>query len=375
MAKEKRPHHDETEIWPIARHLYSAYVTGRPGDGVREEPLKMTQALYQLLMHEEITEWEARLMENIMTIRKFLAKELKDPEKSTSYLSYPPIYAAKITLNAAATILVYGKSVDVCYWRMDDYTLEMHTFGRDWHYEDGYQTYGFRTDYEYGYEILERRHLKVGEMYKDLGVQRPMHIGGMLARDLILDIRNEQTPEYALSAMHWFGWLISSGHHLQSDSRSTAEALNGLWHFFNTDKQNWPYESWAVGMCPRPPALNLLLQNPVDLWTHRYNGLICGKNWSSRWTMTHMDTEYQNVGVEMVPPKFDESAFSIIHYGLDRYKFAESFRQSKYVYGEAARMREPTEYPLPEKTLIPIPESDKIIDEAREKHPEWMAGG
>ncbi len=373
MTKAERPIHDPTMVWPVARSWYSAFITGRPGDGVRDEPAKLTQAVYSRMLQEELEDWVSRIAECVHVFRYFREGKLKDPEKVTPFLTYPPAFVAKTNLNPSATVMLFGNSVDVCFACHDDWTIEIHYFF-NYHYENGMQTYGWTANYEIDPELLERRHPKVGEPVREICTSRPKHEGGMLVRDIQMDIRNEKSPEYARAAFHNFPYHQCFSTDQGIVDRSSISSMAELWHGFNVEKLGWPFETYGEDHVPRPAGLDLLLQNPPDIFTYRYHGLLYGEDWCSKHTVGPQETAHEFIGNEMIPPTPDESAHMTIRFGMDRYKWPESFKQSKYLYGQDAKVMPGDPYPLPETAVVPLKEAERIILRAREEHPEWLAG-
>ncbi len=370
MSKIERPIYDPTSVWPYNKHWYSAFVLGRPND--KDEPTKLTQAIFFRTVQEELEVLVSGIAECVNVFRYFKEGKLKDPEKVTPFLTYPPAFVAKTNLNPSATVMLFGPSVDVCFALHDDYTLEIHYFF-DYHYEQGLQTYGWTSNYEIDPELLERRHPKVGEPIRTICCSRPVHEGAMLVRDIQMDLRNEKSPEYAKSSFHNFPYHQATSVDQGWIMRGMVESTAQLWHGMNLDKIGWPFEAYNEDYVPRPAGMDLLLQNPCDIFTYRFNGLVCGSDWVSTHSQTPLETIYQYCGREIVPPTPEESAHMSIRYGMDRYKWPDTYRQSKYVYGQEARIMPGDPYPLPETAVLPLEEATKIIQKAREEHPEWMA--
>lgn len=76
----------------------------------------------------------------------------------------------------------------------------------------------------------------------------------------------------------------------------------------------------------------------------------------------------------MIPPTSTESTGSSVKYGMDKIAYPSSLKQSKYVYGQEAMCREPTEYPCPQKMIAPVAVANDQIEMAREEHQEWLVG-
>jgi hypothetical protein len=240
------------------------------------------------------------------------------------------------------------------------------------HYEDGYVSNIWTFDVEFGMELKERRHLRVGEKMTDLCRTRPVREGAMLARDIFMDVRNEMTPEYATSAYHLCTWSATGGFAAVDPFRPSLEHMEILYCCLNSVKLGWPFKTYDLEFSPRPPALNLMVQNPIDIFARRFNGLYLGGNWGSRYHHTPDPIPHEKVGAEIIPPTHEEIAHMVIRYGMDRYKMPDTFEQSKFVYGDEARAFPPTDCVLPAKVFVPFEESLKEIEEARKERKEWI---
>ncbi|MHC1579248.1 MAG: hypothetical protein ACXQTZ_01095 [Candidatus Alkanophagales archaeon] len=376
-ARRKRPYYDNTESWCMCRNFYTAHVLGRPGDPYLETPVKPNMARWYQFQIEGPEEYVIRFIENQQIIRGWKGGIFKDISKVIAFLSFPPVFSTRIIQDPPSMILLYGRSVDTTFVGADGRTLDMHRYFPDLHYEDGYVTNVWQFDMEFGMDLMERRHLKVGEKLKDLIWSRPAAEAGMLVRDVFLDVRNEMTPEYATSAYHICGWsVVCAGYESPSPTRIAIEISRQFYQALNSVKLGWPFKVWDAEFFPRPPALDLMAQNPPSVFTYRFNGLILGSNWASRYMHLPVYSTLDTFGAEIIPPTHEEIAYSVLRYGMDRYKMPETFVQSKWVYGDEARMMptlcEETGYPLPARIFVTFDEATEIIKKAREEHPEWL---
>ncbi|MHC1579969.1 MAG: hypothetical protein ACXQTZ_04925 [Candidatus Alkanophagales archaeon] len=376
-ARRKRPYYDNTESWCMCRNFYTAHVLGRPGDPYLETPVKPNMARWFQFQVEGPEEYVIRFIENQQIIRGWKGGIFKDISKVIAFLSFPPVFSTRIIQDPPSMILLYGRSVDTTFVGVDGRTLDMHRYFPDLHYEDGYVTNVWQFDFEFGMDLMERRHLKVGEKLKDLIWSRPAAEAGMLVRDVFLDVRNEMTPEYATSAYHICGWsVVCAGYESPSPTRIAIEISRQFYQALSSVKLGWPFKVWDAEFFPRPPALDLMAQNPPSVFTYRFNGLILGSNWASRYMHLPVYCTLDTFGAEIIPPTHEEIAYSVLRYGMDRYKMPETFVQSKWVYGDEARMMptlcEETGYPLPARVFVTFDEATEIIKKAREEHPEWL---
>ncbi|MDY6966506.1 MAG: hypothetical protein SVM80_11175 [Halobacteriota archaeon] len=415
MTMKRRPYQDDFVYCPPFRQLYSACWLGRPGDDNHEEPIKYTQALNEYLSYESYQEWTARLNENTMAADMFikgeLAKEAEKLEKLTGKLSdaeeedvsaasdigaveeivsmdevlaedmftsygfQPPIFNMPVRLGPAIVTMLLGNSNDTFYHAMDTFTLEQSPCLINWHYEDGVQVSSIYLWYENAEEILNRRHMRTGEMFKYLCVQRPPHEGCLMVADILMDIRNERTPEFADTPMVPFAFQPFCIPDCQSVCRSVWDFVKSLLGCIgpalrgDEGTAGRPYLAWV----PYPSLMELMLQLPLDTVVSRFVGVMTGVNWyMTRYNLTHLETTMEVIGQEKIPAAPEESHNSYVVFGMDRIRYPSSFIQSKRAYGQEGHIRDPTDYPLPEKSILLVEDANKEVKKAREEHPEWL---
>lgn len=381
MATLKRPFQDETIFGPFMRKLYAGSVLGRPGD-TREEPIKYTQTLSERLHFEAQAEWLARINEYMCGFDKILKEMDEDSIKTanisiedlgTSFGMYPPLFVMPIGVSPAALSMLYGETADMCWVCMDEFTCE-NLWAIDWHFERGTQTDSLFWYVDEDWRpLLDRRHMRTGEKFRYLCVQRGFKDGVAMVTDILKDIRNEMLPDFADSPLHYHGYVNNITIDAQYSSRSEFELIH-LMNSYICTQIGFPYQSYTC-FSPFPDLHAMTLQMPVEIIPQRFLGTLTGKDlWMSNYTISHLETSHEFFGEEMIPPKSTESLNSSIKHGLDKIVYPPSFKQSKHVYGQEAMCREPTEYPCPQKKIVSAAEANKQIEEARKEHSEWMIG-
>ena len=415
MAVKKRPFQDDSVFFPSFRQLYSACWLGRTGDKNHEEPIKYTQALNDYMSYESYQEWNARLNENAMAADKFIKGELSEEAKElekltgsmsdldleqtassgdmsaleeamtfdeilekdmfTSYGFHPPIINLPIRLSPAIITMLLGNSNDTFYHNTDTFTLEQNPFLEDWHYEDGVQMSRVSLWYENAEEILERRHMRTGEKFKYLCVSRPAIEGCAMVAHILMVIRNERTPEFSDTPMIPFPYQPCVTPDCQSVNRSIWDFINalivGLGPVLRGDEglPPRPYIAWV----PLPNLMEMMLQLPLDSVVPKFVQILTGVNWyMTRYNLTHLETTFEVIGQEKIPGTPEESSKAYQMFGMDRVRYPASYVQSKRAYGQEAHIRAPTEYPLPEKIIIPVENAIEEVNTARKEHPEWL---
>ncbi len=382
MSTIKRPFQDETIFNPYMRKLYTGSVLGRSGD-TREEPIKYTQALSEGLHFEAQAEWLARVNEYMCGSEKvmekmdedtMMASEVRVEDMGTGFGMYPPLFVMPIGVSPAALSMIYGESADMCWVCMDEFTLE-NLWAIDWHFERGTQTDTLLWYIDEDWKLLtDRRHMRTGEKFRYLCVQRGFEEGVAMVTDILKDIRNEVLPDFADSPLHYHGYVNNITLDAQYSSRSEFELIH-LMNFYISTQIGFPDQSYTC-FSPFPELHAMTLQMPVDIIPQRLLGMITGKDlWMSNYTISHLETSLECFGEEMIPPTSTESLGSSIKHGMDRIVYPSSFRQSKYVYGQEAMCREPTKYPCPQKVVVSTADANKQIETVREEHTEWLVDG
>jgi len=429
VAKVKRAFQDETLFHPIYKKLYDRTMLGRPGDS-KEEPIKYTQSLHDSLYYDIIAEWIARLNENASAGDKFMKGEIARDEEIkkmdkymqeagvddmveslesgdaeameavdqaeglldstgmemiedllqsgrsfTDYGMWPPVIVLPISMSYAVDVILYGPSTTVSYSTLDCWTMENLPYLEAWHIEEGVQKARSSFMWENAEEILERRHMRTGERFKYIPVNRPLGEGGMVMIDILKDIRNDQFPEYATAPFYYHGHVSNVGLQAQYCSRSMLELMGTLLKvYFSTTMGKFPYRSYNF-FCPSPGLFTMLQDLPVDMIAPRFIGILGGANfWWTNYILTHHTTLLEGFGEEMIPPTGEESMGAYLVYGMDKFRYPTTYKQSKYVYGEEARMISPTDYPLPVKETVSAGDAHDTILKARKEHPEWLTG-
>ncbi len=221
-----------------------------------------------------------RMEEAIEVAKRYAEGRLKDPKKIISYWILPPVFVVRADLIQGAIRLVYGNSADITYLGVSDFNREI-IFGINFHFENGLPTkyYTIRP----GDELLEKRHMKLGTKLKDLPREiLDFHESGTKVRDILLDIRNEQTPEYASSAYNVCLFLMSAGPN-NGAYISSYDELSFMWEGINSYQLNEECNAGEVLKDtvqfyePWPPMFLQLTRLKRELWIKRVAGLLTGK--------------------------------------------------------------------------------------------------
>ncbi|NVM52318.1 MAG: hypothetical protein HWN66_01360 [Candidatus Helarchaeota archaeon] len=136
-----------------------------------------------------------RLNEAIKTAQEVLEGKIKQPEKIIAFTLFPPGGFIRADLQQGSMKLLYGESVDVSYCGIRDDTMET-SFILNGHLEDGIPVDWWLIGPD-DTDILDRRHHKYGVKLRDLPKKfKGLENTGWKTRDILLDIRNERTPQW-----------------------------------------------------------------------------------------------------------------------------------------------------------------------------------
>jgi hypothetical protein len=377
---EKRPLQDESIFMPYMEKLYSRTILGRTGDQ-REESVKYTQALSARMKFESQAEWLARVQEYAQACEEFneeLSRE--EIDKATAFSIYPASIfppAVVVPLKAGQTLVrtLFGPSEDVCWSCLDEFTLE-NLWAVDWHFELDVKTDVILMNCNWWYvdedwkAIVNRRHMRTGEKFRELCIQRPFLEGATMVTDILRDLRNELMPDHSDSLLFYHGYVGNSTVDALYGSRSIFELIH-LMSAYACTKIGFPYQTYGSYL-PIPTMYAMMLQLPPKTIPQRLFGIFGGSFWLSNYTLSHLETLLETFGEEFVPPAPQESFLSSIRYGMDYIRYPPSFKQSRYVYGQEAQMRPPTDYILPQKEIARVDSASKQVESARNEHPEWF---
>jgi hypothetical protein len=136
-----------------------------------------------------------RLNEAIKTAQDVLSGKITNPEKIIAFTLFPPGGFIRADLQQGSMKLLYGESVDVSYCGIRDDNMEL-SFILNGHLEDGIPVDWFLVGPE-DTDVLDRRHPKYGVKLRNLPMKfKGLEDVGWKVRDILLDIRNERTPQW-----------------------------------------------------------------------------------------------------------------------------------------------------------------------------------
>jgi hypothetical protein len=138
-----------------------------------------------------------RLTEAIQTAKDVIEGKIANPEKIIGFTLFPPGGFIRADMQQGSMKLLYGDSVDISYVGVRDDTGET-AFILNGHLENGIPVDWWMMSHED--EIFDRRHTKYGIKLRDIPKKfKGLDEAGWKIRDILLDIRNERTPQWTES--------------------------------------------------------------------------------------------------------------------------------------------------------------------------------
>ncbi|NVM02213.1 MAG: hypothetical protein HWN67_07745 [Candidatus Helarchaeota archaeon] len=220
---------------------------------------------YEYLVSGRFDEHLVRLfrkrMEDGLSLDRALDEgKIKRKSETMVYWGYPPNLTIRADLHSSSSVMIYGPSHDISFCGINDITREGR-FAYNIHMEDGYPTdfwFVFPDD-----EALDRRHMKLGYKMKEMPKRyNDLPIAASKIRDIMMDIRNERSPEHALSSFQVSVFYMMVG---GVTKFSNWDALGQIYDGVNA-KSLYNLPHFMFGYEPWPPMLNTFFALDRDQW-------------------------------------------------------------------------------------------------------------
>jgi hypothetical protein len=222
----------------------------------------------QEYLYPEIKE---RLDSTISTARAVIDETIKNPEKIVSYMLFPPVVTIRGDLAQGTNRLFYGESADFTFVVINEIKNEVF-FMLNGHCEEGIPTDWWLAGPDD--PLFERRHLKLGYKIRELPQKvKNLTDCGTRMIDILKDVRNERTPQWATS-MYGTAMVYTMGMSNLLFERSSWEAYASIWDGISTKKLGLP-DYWYCYV-PWPPLIQTLSQLGRSPFTTRFCGLATG---------------------------------------------------------------------------------------------------
>ncbi|MHA1785927.1 MAG: hypothetical protein ACTSVE_12105 [Candidatus Helarchaeota archaeon] len=247
---------------PLSENIYRAFkVLGWETWDNGIEKLNDRSFVYDMLKY--------RMEESIMSAQALVKGGLDKPERYVSYLTFPPALITRVDLQQGAMKLILGDSVDTTFVVINDTEEESMLF-LNAHLEDGIPIDWWLADSSD--EILERRHRKLGVKLRDIPKKtKNLTECGLKSLDILYDIRNERSPQFASSSYHtavaWISFALDV-----LIQMSNYERQFDFWVAVNT--KNLGLKDMIAGFFPWPNMLKMFFMMKQRDFILRMLGLI-----------------------------------------------------------------------------------------------------
>jgi len=233
-------------FWPLSRVLWLGYTK------LGYEAFEKAMPIIPEIAYDFI---KIRLDEAIMTAQDCISGNLPSPERTMAYLLFPPITTVRTDLQQGLSKLLYGDSIDISFVILYDLTGEV-IFIFNGHCEDGipldWWLVGPNDE-----EILNRRHLKYGYKIKEIPQKaKDLTRTGEMLIDILRDIRNERSPQWATSSYH-LGLTWGYATLAIAATLSNYESTGALWDGIQSKLSYGLPDYWFI-YHPWPPFLQTL---------------------------------------------------------------------------------------------------------------------
>ncbi|MHA1379507.1 MAG: hypothetical protein ACTSRG_14130 [Candidatus Helarchaeota archaeon] len=190
--------------------------------------------------------------------------------QTVTYWGIPPVMSIRGDISSFSSKMIYGPSNDITFCAISDLTKEI-TFLFNIHTEEG-----LAEDYWYIFaddDLFNRRHMRLGYRLKEI----PQKINGLgpaadKIRDIMMDIRNERTPQWRDSSYHICLFYLT-GAATMGLELSSYNALASIWdgvnavNYYGMKEQLFAYEPW-------PPILNVMFGLERGMWTQKLTRML-----------------------------------------------------------------------------------------------------
>jgi len=236
-----------------------------------------------------------KFMVAVQTAKKVASGEVKDPENVMTTWFFPPVLYVRADLQMGTTKLLYGNSTDITFLVVNDQNYEIDLM------INGHMEMGVPVDYWYligDDEVFDRRHLKLGHKLRDLPAKsRNFTEGGLRVLDILKDIRNERSPQWANSAYSMaVVWMSSAVNIFQEPS--SFSALADIWDGVNAKKIYGMPDAYFCYV-PFPPIMGLLFAMGRPEFTIRLTGLLTNNRLNINGFEPRMIQFYKDTAPEM----------------------------------------------------------------------------
>ncbi len=245
---------------PLYKHLYPIFK--EMGWEVYDDASsKLGPLVYDLM--------KLRLDESIDVCKTVIEGKLPNPDKTMVFMLHPPIVSTRTDLMQGTMKLLYGESLDCSFQIVHDNTEELF-FVFNAHLEDGIPVDWWIVGGDD--EIMERRHMKLGSKLSMIPKKaKNFTNAGIKTLEVLGDIRNERTPQWATStyigAISWLSTAVNIIFEVSSHES------HGMFHDAVNAKRLFGQSDFLAGFTPWPPLLRTMFMMARENYILRAAGL------------------------------------------------------------------------------------------------------
>ncbi len=209
---------------------------------------------YERMGSESIFKFfETRLNESIQTCQDVLNGKFTSPEKVLSYIIMIPSIIIRSDLVIGTQKLFGGESCDITFATVHDYDAELLLL-LNCHIEDGVPVDWYMVRQED--DILDRRHMKFGYKLREIPKKlKNMNKAALMLKDVLKDIRNERSPEWA-HADYFISTVVSSWAIDLMCQPSNYESIASTYDGW-ASKEKYGLPDYTFALHPFPSAMGM----------------------------------------------------------------------------------------------------------------------
>lgn len=313
-----------------------------------------------ILLEEDLSEAAghvfAERIEGGIALDKALKEgKIKRKAETMVYWGFPPNLTIRADLHSSSSVMIYGPSHDISFIGLNDVTREI-IFIFNIHMEDG-----FPVDWWWTYrdeEIFKRRHMKLGYTIKEMPQKFPdIALAAARIREILIDIRNERTPQWANSSYSVALVFILVGITL---GMSNWDSIGQIWDGVNAKSAHglphslFLYEPW-------PPVLNTFFGLKRTDWMLAASRMLSG----NQLYLQPTSKEFLAQAKKNFPDQF-ENILLLSSLGLKKYGIplpSQSLRAIPPKFNQSTGEWESLEFKYPDGPRILYEDLDLSFDE------------
>ncbi len=234
--------------FPLGKHLWRVYRELGYEQFIEEFLPEVSDAMIYDV-------FKIRLDEAIRAAQEVISGKIGFPDKMAAWSIFPPVVPLRGDLAQGTMKLMYGESIDISFICNLDTKNEIF-FILNGHLEDGIPVDWWLVGPED--ELLDRRHQKLGIKLRDLPKKMNYNTNlGFRCTELLKDVRNERTPQWAQSPYNVAIVYISSIMSFLIEP-SVWETGGMLWDGINAHRIYGMPDSWFTYV-PLPSFISMLM--------------------------------------------------------------------------------------------------------------------